>query len=255
MEHDGHRERMRQRFMEEGLNGFAPHEVLEVLLMYAIPRVNTNPIAHRLLDHFGSFHRVLEAHPRELMQVKGVGAQAATLLSMLLPVFRLYQMDQMKPKPLLETYQQMADYCKTLFLGAAEEKLYLLCLDGQLKLLAAELIATGTPAAVQMAPRQMVQALIRHHATGAVITHNHPSGSLFPSQEDVDITAQVQMLFSGMGIRLYDHILIADGQDFSFHRSGYLDEPKPLLFPLEEEVDIAAEKAQHKMPARKRKQT
>ena len=255
MEHDGHRERMRQRYLEQGLAGFAPHEVLELLLMYAIPRVNTNPIAHRLLDHFGSLHGVMEAHPRELMQVKGIGAQAATLLSMLLPLFKLYQQDQMKPKPILETYQQMADYCKTLFLGTREEKLFILCLDSQLKLLAAELIADGTPAAVQLAPRQIVQALMRHHATGAVITHNHPSGSLFPSQEDVDITAQVQMILNGMDMRLYDHILIADGRDFSFHRNGYLDGHQPLLFPLETNEDLAAEKAQHKLPARKKKKS
>ena len=252
MEHDGHRERMRKRYIEQGLDGFAPHEMLELLLTFAIPRVNTNPIAHRLLDRFGSLHKVLEANPRELMQVSGIGAQAATLISMLLPLFRQYQLDQQKPLPLLETYQQMTEYCKALFLGTADERLYLLCLDSKLRLQATELIASGTPAAVQLAPRQMVEALLRHHATGAVITHNHPGGSLVPSQEDVDITVQMQMILQGMDIRLYDHILIAGGKDFSFHRNGYLDGMRQLITPADEQP-LAAEKAQHRLPPQRKK--
>ncbi|MBQ4074649.1 MAG: DNA repair protein RadC [Clostridia bacterium] len=252
MEHDGHRERLRQRFISQGLEGFEPHEVLELMLTYAIPRVNTNPIAHRLLSHFGSFHRVLQAHPRELMQVEGIGSNAATLLSMLVPMFRRYQQDAMKNGQKLENYRDLSAYCATLFLGAADEHLYLLCFDAQLRLLATELIARGTPDEVKMIPRQIVQALLRYHATGAVICHNHPGFSLIPSQEDVDITSHVRLVLEGIGIRLYDHILVAGDQTFSFCQHGYLEEERPILFPLEQE-EMAAEKPLRKMPPRKRR--
>lgn len=251
MVHDGHRERMRERFFAQGLEGFAPHEALELLLTYAIPRVNTNPIAHDLINHFGSFHRVLEAHPKELMQVKGIGPQAAVFLSMLLPVFKLYQQDMFRPGVKLDIYQQLTAYCSSLFLGATEEQLYVLCFDAQLKLLAAELITRGTPDEILLVPRQVVQALLRHHAVGAVLTHNHPGGSLFPSQEDVNITIRIRDVLEGMGIRLYDHVLIAGEENFSFHRNGYLDEDRLFMQPAEE-TDMVAEKPLRKLPARKK---
>lgn len=251
MVHDGHRERLRERFFAQGLEGFAPHEALELLLTYAIPRVNTNPIAHELINHFGSFSRVLEAHPEELMQVKGVGPQAAVFLSMLLPVYKLYQQDMFRPGVRLDNYQQLTAYCSSLFLGAAEEQLYVLCFDAQLKLLAAELISRGTPDEILLVPRQVVQALLRHRAVGAVLTHNHPGYSLFPSQEDVDITIRIRDVLEGMEIRLYDHILIAGDKSFSFNRNGYLDADRLLIEPAEA-MDRAAEKPLRKLPARKK---
>ena len=251
MEHDGHRERLRQRFIGQGLEGFEHHEILELLLTYAIPRADTNPIAHRLLNHFGTFHRVLQAHPRELMQVKGIGPNAATLVSMMVPLFKCFQQSAMQKGQRLENYQELCAYCINLFLGAADEQLYLLCFDAQLRLMATELIARGTPDEVTMIPRQIVQALMRHHATGAVICHNHPRLTLSPSQEDVDITANVRMVLEGMGIRLYDHILVAGNETFSFHRNGYFEEKLPMLQLVETE-EMAAEKPQQKLPPRKR---
>ena len=104
MEHDGHRERLRNRFRQDRGHGFAPHELLELLLTYAIPRVNTNPSAHRLIQHFGSFHAVLEAQPEELEQVEGIGPQAATLLSLVLPLLRQYEKEKKAPHILFKTF-------------------------------------------------------------------------------------------------------------------------------------------------------
>lgn len=253
MEHDGHRERLRARYRKEGLAGFAQHEVLELLLTFAIPRVNTNPIAHQLLDHFGSFHGALEAAPEELERVPGIGPQSAILISMLLPILRMYEQERLLPQLRLNTYVELAAYCRTLFLGVTNEQVYVLCLDARLQLLAAELIATGTPSEVQLAPRTVVHALLRHNAVGAVVTHNHPSGSLVPSQEDVDLTLRIQALLEGMDVRFYDHVLIAGQRDYSFRQNGLITaETPPIPFP-EESIRLAADRSQRVLPARRKK--
>ena len=224
-DHRGHRERLRNRFLREGLGGFAPHETLELLLTYAIPRVDTNPIAHQLMERFGTLDRVLEASPEELKQVPGMGESAATLLSMLLPLFKKYQEQKLIPRRLLNTYEDLCAYCHSLFLGAGTEQFYLLCLDAKLKLLSARLLSSGTPSEVSVSPRRIVQELVRQNAVGAVLAHNHPSGSVLPSQEDVNLTRDVQALLEGMGIRLYDHVIISAGADYSFFRNGWLSDP------------------------------
>ena len=249
MEHDGHRERLRNRCRREGLEGFSPHEVLELLLTYAIPRVNTNPIAHRLINHFGSFHAVLEAAPEELEKVPGMGPQSSLLISMLLPILRAYEQERLLPRLRLNTYPELAAYCRTLFLGALNEQIYVLCFDARLRLLATELIASGTPDEVTVIPRQIVSALMRHNAVGAVVTHNHPSGSPAPSQEDADMTAEIQAILQGVGVRLYDHVLIAGEQAFSFHRNGMLQETA-FSSPGQGQT-LAADRPQRQLPARK----
>lgn len=251
MEHDGHRERLRNRYRKEGVDGFSPHEVLELLLTYAIPRVNTNPIAHQLMNHFGSFHAVLEAAPEELEKVPGMGPQSSLLISMLLPIFRVYEQERLLPRLRLNTYPELAAYCRTLFLGALNEQIYVLCFDARLRLLATELIASGTPDEVTVIPRLIVSTLMRHNAVGAVVTHNHPSGSPLPSQEDVDMTAGIQALLGGVGVRLYDHVLIAGEQDFSFHRNGMMGEAAAM--GQEARGALAAERPQRQLPARSKK--
>lgn len=245
-DHTGHRDRLRQRYRREGLDGFAPHEMLELLLTYAIPRVDVNPIAHGLMDRFGTLDRVLEASPEELAQTPGVGASAATLISMLLPLLRAYQAQKLLPRKLLNTYEELAAYCRTLFLGAGTEQFYLLCLDAKLKLLSVRLLSSGTPSEVSVSPRLIVQELVRQNAVGAVITHNHPSGSAQPSQEDVALTRDIQSLLKGMDVRLYDHVIIAGDGDYSFFRNGWLSDPA-------EELSLAADRPQRALPPRRNK--
>ena len=135
-EHHGHRERLRQRFeRDSGMDSFAPHEALELLLTYAIPRKDTNPIAHRLIDHFGSLHAVLEAPADELTAVPEIGQRAAQLIHMLLPLFRLYENDRLRQRQTLDSYRLVRDYCSSLYHGVTVEKFYLLSLDNRLKLL------------------------------------------------------------------------------------------------------------------------
>lgn len=253
-EHDGHRERLRRRFEKDRLKNFSPHEILELLLTYALPRINVNPLAHQLLDHFGSLSAVLEASPAELCRIKGIGPRAATLVAMMLPLFQQYEWDKTMPRMQLDTYSQLAAYCRTLFLGASTEQFYVICLDAKLKVLATEMINSGTPLEVAVSPRLVVRELIRHNAMGAVITHNHPSGSPCPSQEDLDVTEEIRKALQSVDIRLYDHLIIADTEDFSFHRHGCLETELPILFPAAENAQsLAADRPQRKLPPRGKK--
>lgn len=253
-DHSGHRERLRERFRLDGLQGFAPHEALELLLTYAIPRINVNPLAHRLIDHFGSLPAVLEASPQELCQVPGVGERTAAMLALMLPLLRMYEQEKLTPKRQLATYAALVAYCRSLFLGMGDEQFYVLCFDARLRLLGAELIASGMPAAVEASPRAVLRQALRHNAVGAVITHNHPSGSPLPSQEDLDVTREIQRLLAGAEVRLYDHVIIGGQEHFSFQREGLLEVPESMIaFPQTSAAYQAAERPERVLPPKRPK--
>lgn len=220
MEHDGHRQRLRERFAKDHFDAFHPHEVLELLLTYAIPRRDTNPLAHRLLDHFGSLHAVLEATPEELMQISGIGEQAATLLSMMVPLYRKYEESRLMQKRTLSNYRQLQEYCISLFRGRENECIYVLSLNPQLELLSTDMICEGTPGKVPVNLRMLVSLVLRRNASGIVLTHNHPGGSLIPSQADVDLTQSIARALEAVEVRLLDHVLVCGSNATSFKESG-----------------------------------
>ena len=226
--HAGHRARLRERFLKEDMSTFAPHEALELLLTFAIPRRDTNDLAHALIARFGTLHAVLEAPVEELTAVPGIGENAAALLHLTLPLFRLYEKDKQVKRPSMDTFSEVESYCRALFKGVMIEKFYVLCFDTRLKLISAQLIAEGTLGEVAVYPRHVLAALLRQNAAGAVLCHNHPGGSDTPSDEDVALTEHIEALLTGVGIRLYDHILIAGDKSFSFfshHLIGPPDAP------------------------------
>ena len=251
-DHAGHRERLRVRFRQEGLGGFAPHEVLELLLTYAIPRVDTNPIAHALIRRFGSLAAVLEASPEELRQVPGVGEAAASLICLMLPVFKMYEQNKLLPKQQLNTYADLAAYCRTLYLGVGHEQFYLLCFDAQLKLLATCRMAEGTPGEVAVVPRMVLRELLRRDALGAVSSHNHPSGMPLPSQEDIELTREIDRALQSAGIRLYDHVLIAGNRDYSFAGHHLIEEGEPEACPAADLFPRAADRPYQARPGKAR---
>ena len=125
--HEGHRQRVKDRFRREGLDNFDELYVLELLLFYCIPRKDTNPIAHRLLDHFGSLTAVLEASPEELEKVEGINASASTFLSLITQVGRYYQVHRAEPGDILRTSDQCGNYLMPYFFGRDNETVFLLC--------------------------------------------------------------------------------------------------------------------------------
>ncbi len=221
--HSGHRQRLRQRFLSEGLKHFEDHQVLELILFYAIPRGDTNEIAHRLIKHFGRLSAVFDARVSDLQQVKGVGEQAAILINTLPALMRRYQHDRMvRDAPVLNSAVAVREYLKPLMAGRTREVFYVLCLDSQLRVRFPAQITQGTVKDAFVHPREVVEAALAHHASAVVLAHNHPSGEVTPSQADRHLTKQLVQALSIMDINVLDHVIIADEQSYSFAEMGEL---------------------------------
>lgn len=232
MDHTGHRQRLRQRFEENRLQGFSDHEILELLLTYAIPRVDVNPLAHELVSAFGSLSAVLDATPEELKKVDGIGERSAALLSMMVPLFQRYEQERLQSKPRFTTYSALASYCNTLFMGAREEKFFLLCFDAKMQLIKAVNIASGTADEVHVSPKMVVREAMRHNAVTAAVAHNHPSGDPMPSQDDMDLTLSIRQALAMVEIRLVDHVVVGSNETYSIFRNSMPEEVPQREFYL-----------------------
>ena len=219
--HDGHRQRMKDRFRAEGLDHFSDIQVLELLLFYCIPRKDTNPIAHALLDRFGSISQVLDAPIGELAKVPGVGESAATFLSLTTAVGRYYQVDRAMNVEILTNIDQCGRYLVPFFYGRRNETVFLLCLDAKCKVLCCKELGEGSVNSAGVPIRRIVEAALGVNATSVILAHNHPSGIAVPSGEDVQTTQRVSAALSTVDIVLVDHIIVADDDYVSMVQSGY----------------------------------
>lgn len=219
--HEGHRERLRQRFLQEGLQSFHDHNVLELLLFYSIPMKDTNEEAHALINTFGSLSGVFDASYEELCSVKGVGERTATLIKIMPELFKKYELDKLNNDDIvLNTSESVAKYASTFFKGVTNEKLYIMCLDSGCKLLDFTLISEGTINASSINVRQIIKIALANNCSNLIMIHNHPSGVVAPSRSDVDATIGMIDLLSKFGMTLSDHIIIGHGDDyFSFRKS------------------------------------
>ncbi len=217
--HKGHRQRLRQRFLENNLTGFADHEVLELLLFYCIPRKDTNPLAHQLMDRFGSFAKVLEAPVSELKKVEGIGENAATFLSLMRYVSGHYQQDRFPKNTIFYDSAQYGEYLKGFFNEQVEEA-YLLCLDAKRMELSCKKVAEGNVNATQISVRKIVETALLEKATFVVLAHNHPSGYAIPSTEDVFTTKLLVDALSAVDVVLLDHVVVASGDYVSIENSA-----------------------------------
>ncbi|MBR4080841.1 MAG: DNA repair protein RadC [Clostridia bacterium] len=222
--HDGHRKRMRERFRLNGLEGFAPHEVLELLLFYGRARGDVNTIAHALLDTFGTLQGVLEATPAQLMSVPGVGEETATLISLMIPMFRRYSVCAAEAKKNLRCRQDAMDYAMALMAGWRVERLYVVCLDADCRVIGQRMISEGTHNEVQAYPRLVVETALNYNAHSVLLCHNHPGGSTTPSAADIDTTRLLQRLLHHMGVALQDHIIVSGGECRSMVLEGDLEQ-------------------------------
>lgn len=226
--HEGHRERLRTRFLEGGLDGFDDHQVLELLLFHVIARGDTNPLAHRLMDRFGSLSAVLEADPKDVASIEGVGARAAAFLSMIPQITRRYFHDRVKrDNPRLNSSEVVVDYVSPLMAGRPEEVFYVLCLDSHCRVLYPALIGEGTVKEAHVEPRHVVEEALRHRASSVVLAHNHPGGAAKPSNADHRLTALLVQTLGAIGIPVLDHVIVAGDQNYSFAREGVLPKYAP----------------------------
>ena len=220
--HDGHRQRLKQRFAEQGLDSFTQYQALELLLFYIIPRQDTNELAHRLLDRFGSFAQVLDADAEELQAVKGIGENAATYLKLFPAVARYYLEDKTRldDQPLLTT-EACGKYLMPKFLGRSNETVYLLCLDAKGKAICCRMVGEGGINSAGVPVRRIVEIALAAKATTVVLARNHPSGIALPSAEDVSATQRVATALAAVDVILADHLVIADDDFTSMVQSGY----------------------------------
>ena len=218
--HDGHRQRVKDRFCKEGLDHFEEHQVLELLLFYCIPRIDTNPIAHRLLENFGSLAKVLEAPVEELEKIEGIGHNAAVFLSLITAAGRYYQINSASQNVALRTVEECGKYLLPLFYGRRNEMVYLLCLDAKCKVLTCKLLGEGSVNSAGVPIRRIVETALAANATSVILAHNHPSGLAVPSDADVQTTYRIAMALDAVEIELLDHIVVADDDFVSMTQSG-----------------------------------
>lgn len=218
--HAGHRQRLKERFCAEGLDNFSDVQVLELLLFYAIPRQDTNPIAHQLLAHFGSLSQVLDAPVEELEKVPGVGHNAATFLALVTAVGRYYLVNRNEKNRILTSIQACGDFLMPHFYGIRNEKVMLLCLDAKCKVLCCREVGEGSVNSAGISVRKIVEVALAVNATSVVLAHNHPSGIALPSDEDKKTTERIATALEMVDVILADHIVVADDDYVSMVHSG-----------------------------------
>jgi len=223
--HGGHRERMKKRYLQTHFEGMASHEVLELLLYYAIPQKDTNPLAHKLIEEFGSLSGVLDAAPEDLMRIDGIGLHAATLLTMMPDMFRAYRADLLRTKTVLNTSELAKEYCRVLLSGKTKEYFYVISLDNSSKVLNTKKICEGTIDAVSYYPRVVLESIFRSNGKKAILVHNHPSGIMKPSDLDVRATLEIKRVLEGVDIQLLDHIIVGKDSAISMVQEREINLP------------------------------
>ena len=218
--HENHRERMRARVEQHGMESLAEHEALEYVLYFCIPRRDTNPIAHALLDRFGRFADVLEADEKELRQVPGVGPATARFLHFLGETDHYALKSRSQTRRRLATTEDLARCIVPLFQGARQEKLLMLALDDRRQLLRTVWLEEGSASGVDMSVNRIASSAVHAGAAFVVLAHNHPDGSVLPSRDDLFSTTEIMRALSLLQIRLLDHIIVAGEEYLSLQDTG-----------------------------------
>lgn len=220
--HDGHRARMRQRFFEHGFEGFSDHEILELLLFFAIPRRDTNDLAHKILKEYKTLENILDADPHDLAEMKGVGENAAAFLAMIPELARLYEKCKQRKKELLYDTEQIGRYAVTLLKGETNEHFALICLDSNRCVHWSGIILEGIIDRIEAYPRRVMEAVIKHKAKTVIFAHNHPHGTLMPSVSDKEATRQLVEVLKGIDVTVLDHIIVSGNRFYSMAEMGFI---------------------------------
>lgn len=220
--HEGHREKMKRRFVEEGLGAFEDHQVLELLLFYTIPRKDTNVLAHRLLERFGTLESLFDASPEDIQRTGEVSWNTAIFLTMIPQLARRYMLMKQGKKPVLDSSAKAGQYIASLFIGKNYEAFYVCCLNSQNHLIYAALVHEGTINEAPVYPRLIVETALRHKASSIILAHNHPGGSLKPSGADIEVTRKICEAMKTISIPVIDHMIVAGSNYFSFAENGLL---------------------------------
>lgn len=200
--HEGHRARIKNMFRKNGLANLEPHNVLELILTYSIPRKDVNELAHTLIDTFGSFDQVLEADFERLLQVEGIGENTAIHLKLILESYRFYEMQKHREAFYATSAHITMNYARSLFVGETKELTYALCFDSNMKLNNCTKVSEGSVNAAAISVRRVVEVATANKAVAIVLTHNHPGGLATPSKEDLITTKKIMHALHIVGIKL-----------------------------------------------------
>ena len=218
--HDGHRQRLKARFLRQGLSGFEDHNVLELLLFYSLPRADTNEIAHELLSTFGSLSAVFDAPFDELCKIKGVSRHTASLIKLIPELTSVYNIDKTKYSDTIINAKDAGLYFVPRFYGKLNEEVHVMLLDDKRKIIKCEKIFEGIVNLSPITVKKVVALAVNSNATGVVLAHNHPAGVALPSSSDLRMTEQLFHALKLINIHLIDHIIVADDDFVSLAESG-----------------------------------
>lgn len=217
--HAGHRSRLLQTVVTAGLENISSVQAMEFILTYIFPRGDVNPIAHRLLDKFGSIGGVLDANVTDLMTINGIGERAAQMLSQLTEVFFLYTTCKRGKKEQFKEFAGLYDYCEQLLRFKTTEELYIIGMDCRQHIIAKRKLGSGSINMVGISPMQISNFLASTHAAMVFITHNHPGGYAIPSTQDQTATAFLENLCNTLGVAFIDHYLVGEDGIYGFKKA------------------------------------
>lgn len=219
--HDGHRQRVYDRFRKEGLDSFSPHNVLEMLLFYSIPRADTNEIAHRLIERFGSLAAVFDAPESELVKVTGVGERSAVLIKMIPQLSRYYMTDK-TADVIINSSRQAGEYLLPRYVGRTVETVMVVCLDNKGKVINTTIVHEGNINVSEVSVQAVASVALQSKASAIIIAHNHPDGVALPSGDDISTTKLICRTLAALNVKVVDHIIIGDNDFVSVFDSGKL---------------------------------
>lgn len=209
--HQGHRERLRKRFMESGLDGFASHEVMELLLTFSRPRINVNELGHSLIDRFGSISGVRNASAEELLSIPGIGPQTACLIRLTAAIERMSAIEEAeRDTSPLDTVQKMHTYLRGRFVGLSVERVYLLLLDNSLRPIECVNLGDGTVSGAHVSVRRIIELALLSNAASVVLAHNHPRGIPIPSADDIAVTETILQALELAELAFLEHFIFTE---------------------------------------------
>ena len=220
----GHRQRLRERFLTAGLDGFQDYEVIELLLTLGTPRKDCKDAAKAALTKFGTLQAVFEASPKELCEIIGIGPKNLFGIKLIQAVSNRYLQKKLISKDPINNSKELFDYLYHSLRDKHRELFKAVFLDSKNRVIATESLSEGTLTASSVYPREVVHAALGHHAAALIFAHNHPSGDPKPSQADISITRQLVYAGKVIGITVHEHIIIGDNRYFSFADQGYINQ-------------------------------
>lgn len=217
-----HRQRLKSKFTDSGINAFHDYEIIELLLSYAIPRKDVKPLAKNLIKSFGSIRKLLDAEIHEIENIKGMGNHAAVLIKLVRDSGSIYLREKAKEKPQITCTAELIDYYKHTMGGLQDEHFQVIYLNARNKIIEMETIHKGIVNQAVVYPRKILEQALKKKASAIILVHNHPSGHVQPSDADIHLTKMVQETAKTLDIIVHDHIIIGENRFYSFREEGII---------------------------------